>query len=95
MNWHDKRILVLGAGDTGRSVVDYLHRMGARVRVADSRADPPGAAQLRARHPGIDIVSGSFTHALFGDAELVVASPGVAVAGPACDPAVARAVAEG
>ena len=95
MNWHDKRILVLGAGDTGRSVVDYLHRMGARVRVADSRADPPGAAQLRARHPGIVIVSGSFTHALIGDAELVVASPGVAVAGPACDPAVARAVAEG
>ena len=95
MNWHDKRILVLGAGDTGRSVVDYLERMGARVRVADTRADPPGAAGLRARYPGIDLVAGGFTNALFGDAELVVASPGVAVAGPACDPAVARALADG
>ena len=95
MNWHDKRILVLGAGDTGRSVVNYLERMGARVRVADTRAEPPGAEQLRIHHPALDILTGSFTDALFGDAELVVASPGVAIAGPACDPAIARAVAEG
>ena len=95
MNWHDKRILVLGAGDTGRSVVDYLHRLGARVRVADTRTDPPGAGQLCARYPGIDLVTGNFSDALFGNAELIVASPGVAVAGPACDPAVARAITEG
>ena len=99
MNWHDKRILVLGAGDTGRSVVAYLTRMGARVRVADSRANPPGADAFRARYPAVEFVTGpgfgNNTHALFGDAELIVASPGVAVAGPACDPAVARAVAEG
>ncbi len=99
MDWHDKRILVLGAGDTGRSVVDYFARMGARVRVADSRANPPGADQLRTKHPAIEIVTGpgfgNSAHALFGDAELIVASPGVAIAGPACDPTVARAVAEG
>lgn len=95
MGWHDKRILVLGAGDTGRSVVDYFGRMGARVRVADTRTAPPGADQLRASHPGIDIVTGALTDALFSDAELIVASPGVAVAGPACDPAIARAIAKG
>ncbi len=95
MNWHDKRILVLGAGDTGRSVVDYLQRMGARVRVADTRAEPPGAGQLRASHPTVELVTGSLTSALFGNAELIVASPGVAIAGPACDPAIARALAEG
>ena len=99
MNWHDKRILVLGAGDTGRSVVDYLNRMGARVRVADSRAEPPGAEQLRAGYPHVELITGpgfgNYADALFGDAELIVASPGVAVAGPACDPAIARAVAKG
>ena len=99
MDWHDKRILVLGAGDTGRSVVDYFTRMGARVRVADSRVNPPGADQLRSRHPTIEIVTGpgfgNSADALFGDAELIVASPGVAIAGPACDPSIARAVAEG
>ena len=95
MNWHDKRILVLGAGETGRSVVDYLGRMGARVRVADSRTEPPDADQLRARHPSIELVTGAFSDALFGDTEFIIASPGVAVAGPACDPAIARAIAQG
>ena len=95
MNWYEKRILVLGAGETGRSVVDHLRRLGAGVRVADSRVDSPAAAQLAASHPDLDIVTGRFTDALFRDAELIVASPGVAVAGPACDPAIARAAAYG
>jgi len=98
VNWHDKSILVLGAGDTGLSVVRWAERVGARVRIADTRNDPPGLAQLRAQHPQCDIVTGPYERygaALFGDAELVVASPGVAVAGPACDPAIARALAEG
>ena len=95
MNWHDKNILVLGAGDTGVSIVRWALRMGARVRIADTRDDPPGIARLAAGHRACDIVTGPFTNALFGDAELVVASPGVAVAGPACDPAIARAIAQG
>lgn len=93
MNWHDKSVLILGAGDTGLSVAGFLRGMGARVRIADSRRDPPGGDRLR-DFAG-ELVSGPFTDDLFGDAELIVASPGVAVAGPACDPAVARAVAQG
>jgi UDP-N-acetylmuramoylalanine--D-glutamate ligase len=88
-----KSVLVLGAGDTGVSVVGHLRRLGARVRVADSRDQPPGIGQLRGM--GCDVVTGKFTDALFGDAELIVASPGVAVAGPACDAAIQRAVASG
>ncbi len=99
MNWHDKSILVLGAGDTGLSVVRWAERMGARVRIADTRANPPGLDELRSRHAGIEFIAGPWDDkrgdALFGDAELVVASPGVAVAGPACDAAVARAIAQG
>ena len=92
-SWHGKNILVLGAGDTGVAVVRHLGRLGGRVRVADSRERPPGLDVLRGL--GCDVVTGAFTDRLFGDAELVVASPGVAVAGPACDAAVARAVAAG
>jgi UDP-N-acetylmuramoylalanine--D-glutamate ligase len=99
VNWHDKSILVLGAGDTGVSVVRWAERMGARVRIADTRQDPPGLAQLAAQHPACDVVTGPWrdgrADTLFRDAQLVVASPGVAVAGPACDPAVARARAQG
>ncbi|MBL0121419.1 MAG: UDP-N-acetylmuramoyl-L-alanine--D-glutamate ligase [Betaproteobacteria bacterium] len=94
MSWHDKSILVLGAGDTGVSVVRWAERVGARVRIADTRANPPGLDKLRRKHPGAEFVAGAYCDALFRDAELIVASPGVAVAGPACDPAVARAVAQ-
>lgn len=95
MDWHGKKILVLGLGDTGLSVVRWAARAGARVRVADSRSTPPGLAELAREHAGVDAHLGPFTDALFGDAELTIASPGVAVAGPACDPAVARAKAAG
>ncbi len=93
MNWHDKSVLILGAGDTGLSVVVHLRRMGARLRVADSRDRPPGADDIRSL--GCELVTGPWTDRLFSDAELVVASPGVAVAGPASDPAIKRAVAAG
>lgn len=95
MNWHGKKILVLGLGDTGLSVVRWAARAGCRVRVADSRSAPPGLAELAREHAGVDACLGPFTDALFGDTELTIASPGVAVAGPACDPAIARAKAAG
>ena len=91
MNRDDKKILVLGLGDTGLSVVRWAERTGIRVCIADTRSDPPGLALLRVRHPGVDVRLGPFTVGLFDDAEFAVASPGVAIAGPACDPAVARA----
>jgi len=95
VDWHGKKILVLGLGDTGLSVIRWAARAGCRVRVADSRSAPPGLAELAREHAGIDASLGPFTDALFGDTELAIASPGVAVAGPACDPAIARAKAAG
>jgi UDP-N-acetylmuramoylalanine--D-glutamate ligase len=95
VDWHGKKILVLGLGDTGLSVVRWAARAGARVRVADTRRAPPGLARLADEHADAEFHPGPFTDALFRDTELAIASPGVAVAGPACDPAVARAKAAG
>ena len=104
MNWHDKKILVLGAGDTGLSVVRWGQRVGARLRLADSRdinvaAIAPSVEYLQRNFPDVDCYFGPWSTARFDelarDAELIVASPGLAVAGPACDPAIARAVAQG
>ena len=99
MNWHDKKILVLGAGDTGLSVVRWGQRVGARVRLADTRDHPPGIDELQRTHADVEYLAGPWRSARFdafvGDAELIVASPGVAIAGPACDPAIARAIAAG
>ena len=102
MNWHDKKILVLGAGDTGLSVVRWGQRVGARVRLADSRSAESvntSSEYLQRNFPDVECHFGAWGAALvgewLGDAEFIIASPGVAVAGPACDPAIARAVAEG
>ena len=45
------RALVLGLGRTGLSCARYLHGKGLAVRVADTRAEPPGSAALREQVP--------------------------------------------
>ncbi|NJR72085.1 MAG: hypothetical protein HC782_03105, partial [Gammaproteobacteria bacterium] len=98
VNWHDQNCLVLGAGDTGLSVVNYLRRfhkngVGHRLRVADNGERISRLEQFS--ELGIDVIRGQFTDDLFCDAELIIASPGVAIQGPACDPAIAHARAAG
>ena len=39
-------VLVLGLGETGLSLARWLCVQGARLRVADSRTEPPGVATL-------------------------------------------------
>lgn len=102
VNWHDKKILVLGAGDTGLSVVRWGQRVGARMRIADSR-NPEAIASsvdyLQRNFPAVECCFGPWGTSRFdewaSDAELIIASPGVAIAGPACDPAITRALAQG
>jgi UDP-N-acetylmuramoylalanine--D-glutamate ligase len=95
VNLHGKQVLVLGAGDTGVSVCRYLTRLGARVRVADSRVDISAAARDTIERLGAECITGAWRASVFSDAELVVASPGVAIAGPACDAAIAHAIKAG
>ena len=80
MNLSGKRVLVLGLGDTGLSMVRWLTRHGARVRAADSRDNPPHAARIRAEWPQVEIVTGAFNDACFQDVDLIAISPGVPLA---------------
>jgi len=75
-----KKILVLGLGDTGLSMVRWLVRQGAQVRAADSRAVPPHAAQIRAQWPQVEIATGAFNAACFQNIDLIAISPGIALA---------------
>jgi len=80
MNLSGKRVLVLGLGDTGLSMVRWLTRHGARVRAADSRDNPPHSARIRAEWPQVEIVTGAFNDACFQDVDLIAISPGVPLA---------------
>ncbi|MDD9857325.1 MAG: UDP-N-acetylmuramoyl-L-alanine--D-glutamate ligase [Gammaproteobacteria bacterium] len=71
--------LVLGLGKTGYSVVEHLAARGDKITVADSRAVAPCLAQVRARHPGVEVVTGRLPQERFGQFDRIVVSPGIAV----------------
>jgi UDP-N-acetylmuramoylalanine--D-glutamate ligase len=86
-----KSILVLGLGETGLSLARYLSAQGARVSVADSRINPPGIVTLRRELPGAEVHCGPFDDDLLQDIDRIAISPGV----PMADPFVQRAIARG
>ncbi|MEO8738269.1 MAG: UDP-N-acetylmuramoyl-L-alanine--D-glutamate ligase [Casimicrobiaceae bacterium] len=86
----DRNVVVLGLGVTGLSATRWAARHGATVRVADTRAHPPQAAQLAAELPRVPLACGPFDTATFAGADVVVISPGIAKDHPAIAAAVAR-----
>lgn len=85
-----KRVLVLGLGETGLAVARWVAREGGTVRVADTRAAPPALAALRAAVPQAELVTGAFAEPLLAGIDLVAASPGVPLAAPLLQSALAR-----
>ncbi len=69
--------LVLGLGESGLAMARWLARQGVALRVADSRATPPGVDRLRADAPAAEIVTGPFSEALLDGIGRVAISPGL------------------
>jgi len=84
------RALVLGLGRTGLSSARYLDRKGLELRVADTRAEPPGIAALRTQVPAAEVRTGAFVPALLDDVSQVVISPGLSLREPVATEAVRR-----
>ncbi|MDB5945945.1 MAG: murD [Ramlibacter sp.] len=75
----DKHVLVLGLGASGYAMARWAARCGARVTVADTRAEPPQLAALREHLPAATFVSGAFDAALLEGkgVQAVFRSPGL------------------
>ena len=84
-------VLVLGLGETGLSLARWLTAQGAQVCVADSRAAPPGIDILQKEMPQVDVYCGPFRDEALDGIDRIAISPGVALA----DPFVQRALARG
>ncbi|HLX79717.1 MAG TPA: UDP-N-acetylmuramoyl-L-alanine--D-glutamate ligase [Burkholderiales bacterium] len=69
-----KRVLVLGLGDTGLSVANWVKDQGGEVRVADTRAAPP-----RKKDFSGELHAGKFKAALLKDVDLLCISPGISL----------------
>ncbi|MDT3736649.1 MAG: UDP-N-acetylmuramoyl-L-alanine--D-glutamate ligase [Denitratisoma sp.] len=92
MSWQGKTVLVLGLGESGLAMAQWLARQGARVRVADSRKEPPFAAELKRSAPGAALLTGSFNDELIDGAELIGLSPGLSLNEPVVAEAARRGI---
>jgi UDP-N-acetylmuramoylalanine--D-glutamate ligase len=77
MNLLGKQVLVLGLGESGLACARWCAHAGARVRVADTRAAPPGLEELRRRVASADFRGGEFDKPLLLGVDLLVLSPGL------------------
>ncbi len=78
MNYEGKLALVLGLGESGLAMAQWLALCGASVRVADTRAEPQRLSALRDAVPGAQFVGGEFSDALVDSVDFVAVSPGLA-----------------
>jgi UDP-N-acetylmuramoylalanine--D-glutamate ligase len=77
MNYAGKQALVLGLGESGLAMAQWLARCGARVRVADTRTEPQRLHALRTAVEGVEFVCGEFNDALLDGIDFVTLSPGL------------------
>jgi UDP-N-acetylmuramoylalanine--D-glutamate ligase len=87
-----EKTLVVGLGKTGLSCARYLRSQGLFTAVTDSRANPPGLDQLREDMPEVAVFVDGFEAEAFEAADRLVVSPGVPVAEPLIQAAMARGI---
>ena len=87
MSFQEKKVLVLGMGETGFSMVKWLSSRGFKVTAADSRAIPPCIEGMKGIFPRVPVFTGAYPAEAFAGIDLIAISPGV----PAALPLVRRA----
>ncbi|MDK9725573.1 MAG: UDP-N-acetylmuramoyl-L-alanine--D-glutamate ligase [Sterolibacteriaceae bacterium MAG5] len=81
MELRNKGVLVLGLGESGLAMAKWCARRGARVRVADTRSQPPFLAELARSVPEAAFACSQFDERfdkrLLAGIDLVALSPGL------------------
>ncbi len=84
--------VVVGLGKTGASCVRYLAKRGDRVSATDTRRTPPGLAEIQGLNSTIDLRLGGFDLSLLDGASQLLMSPGVSLAEPIAQAAIAQGI---
>jgi len=82
-----RTVLVLGLGDTGLSVANWVASQDGTVRMADTRAAPPRKQEFSG-----EFHSGKFKTSLLKDADLVCISPGLSLQEEVIQAAIAKSI---
>jgi UDP-N-acetylmuramoylalanine--D-glutamate ligase len=77
MNYAGKHVLVLGLGESGLAMAQWLTHCGASLRVADTRAQPDRLPQLQSIWPKSQIVGGEISATLLDGIDFLAVSPGL------------------
>ncbi|MBW5833205.1 UDP-N-acetylmuramoyl-L-alanine--D-glutamate ligase [Yersinia enterocolitica] len=80
VDYQGKKVVIIGLGLTGLSCVDFFIARGVTPRVMDTRINPPGLDKLP---ENVERHVGDLNQQWLLDADLIVASPGIALAHPA------------
>ena len=78
-DYQGKKVVIIGLGLTGLSCVDFFLARGVTPRVMDTRVVPPGLEKLPKE---VERWLGSLNDGWLQNADLIVASPGMALAHP-------------
>lgn len=72
-----RETLVIGLGETGISVAEYLSKQGISFAMLDTRANPPQLESFKKRFPATELHLGELVPDMFAQATQVVVSPGI------------------
>ncbi|HDL5776097.1 TPA: UDP-N-acetylmuramoyl-L-alanine--D-glutamate ligase, partial [Mannheimia haemolytica] len=85
----NKTVTIIGLGTTGLSCVDFFKKKNANIQVIDTRANPAGADKLDVTIP---LHTGGLNSEWLLKSDLIVISPGLAVATPEIQQAIQAGV---
>ncbi len=77
MDFSGKHVLILGLGESGLAMAQWLLRCGAKLRVADTRSAPDRLVALQQLSSEIEFFSGDFQQSLLDGIDVVAVSPGL------------------
>lgn len=85
INYPTTKFVIIGAGETGRSIFNYLSAKNADIlRVLDTRSEPPQWSEIM-------VIGGNLDYQNLADADIIVISPGVSI----YEPVLQRAITAG
>ncbi|MFJ5160503.1 UDP-N-acetylmuramoyl-L-alanine--D-glutamate ligase [Pantoea sp. NPDC088449] len=79
-DYRGRKVVIIGLGITGLSCVDFFLAQGVTPRVMDTRVSPPGLEELPA---SVERYVGGINSDWLLASDLIIASPGIALAHPA------------
>ncbi|MEJ2115686.1 MAG: Mur ligase family protein, partial [Gammaproteobacteria bacterium] len=74
-----RETVVIGLGETGISVAQYLSKQNIDFAMLDTRSNPPQLSSFKQRFPDVEIYLGEINPSVITQASQVIVSPGIDV----------------